>query len=64
MIFTLGNSALHGLVPLSNKFVIKFRQKCVCPLSPVREVFINGEMKFSSSLSCFDLFLGFIAVKL
>ena len=33
LIFTSGNSALHGMIPGSNKFTSKFLQNRVCPLS-------------------------------
>ena len=33
LIFISGNSALHGLIPGSNKFTSKFLQNRVCPLS-------------------------------
>ena len=49
--FTSGNSAVHVLTPLSNRFAIGFSQNFVCPLSSVREVIINGRMEFSFSLS-------------
>ena len=45
------NSALHGLVPCSNKFAIRLLQNCICPLSSVSDLMRNGKTQFSSGLS-------------
>ena len=49
--FFSGNSALHGLIPCSNKFAIRSLQNCLCPLSSVSELMRNGITEFSSGLS-------------
>ena len=47
MIFTSGNSLVHGLSPFSNKFAIKFWQNCACPRASVNRCFKNGSTEFS-----------------
>ena len=41
--FFSGNSVLHGMIPCSNSFAIRLLQNCVCPLSSVSKVMINGK---------------------
>ena len=58
------DSALHGLIPCSKTFAIKFVQNCLCPLSSVSEYIIKGKQSFR--LDChhldFGSFLRFITV--
>ena len=56
--FISGNSALHGLIPRSNKFTSKFLQNRVCPLS-VSKFIINGKTTSSSGLSSLRVLLIF-----
>ena len=62
LIFTSGNSVLHGLIPGSNKFNSKFLQNICCPLSVVAST-IKGKISSSSGLSspgvCVELIFSF-----
>ena len=62
LIFTSGNSVLHGLIPGSNKFNSKFLQNICCPLSVVAST-IKGKISSSSGVSspgvCVELIFSF-----